>query len=107
LFQIIVLSEVGSKSVNDKVDELLSDVPGDFKFVGIYARVYGIAQEGNYYRALTSIPKTLTESQDLKCRTEILMQACVAKERMEGNTQWKYFDEFRNWPLNYVNYVPN
>jgi hypothetical protein len=57
--------------------------------------------------ALTAIPNTLTESQDLQCRTAILVEACKAKERLTGKTEWKQMDIYRDWFINYNEYYPN
>ncbi|ULQ51013.1 ATP-binding protein [Flavihumibacter fluvii] len=105
--QLLVLSEIGSKTINAHAKEVLRDIPEGAKFGAIYYQVIGISYEGNYYRALTSLPTTLTESQDLICRTLILLEACRAKERLSGDTSWKPFDEYLFWDINYINYLPN
>ena len=107
--QIQVLSEIGSEALNNQADEILKDITQDFKFDGITARIDGIASEGNYYRALTSIPKSLTESQDLICRAIILREDSRAKEKLSRNTddQWVKFDHYLDWKSNYVNFIPN
>jgi energy-coupling factor transporter ATP-binding protein EcfA2 len=105
--QIRVLSKIGSRSLNESAVELLREIPQDFKFDGVTARVSGIASEGNYYNARTSIPPTLTESQDLICRAIILLEDCRAKERLNGNTYWKEFDRYLEWRNIYVNFNPN
>ena len=103
----MVLSEIGSKAINDNADEILTDIPEIGKYYGILFRVTGIAGEGNFYRALTSIPNTLTESQDLECHSMILMKACRAKERLHGDTQWKALDDYVDWTWEYVDFLPN
>jgi len=105
--QIMVLSEIGSSRLNAKADELLRDIPEGPKIQGIKARVNGIASEGNYFRARMAIPNTLTETQDLICRTMILLEAAREKEAKTGNTSWKPMDEFINRPYTYVYYFPN
>jgi energy-coupling factor transporter ATP-binding protein EcfA2 len=107
--QIQVLSEIGSQALNNQADEILKDITQDFKFDGISARIDGIASEGNYYRALTSIPKTLTETQDLVCRAIILREDSRAKEKISKNTniQWVKLDRYLDWKTNYTNFIPN
>ncbi len=105
--QILVLSEIGSNRLNAKADELLRDIPEGPKTLGIISRVRGISGEGNYYRALTSIPSTLTESQDLTCRTLILLEAAREKEKIAGDSTWRNMDDLVNRYFNYVNYFPN
>ena len=106
-FQIQLLSEIGSKAINNHASELLRELPENGKYGGVISRVLGLAYEGNYYRALTAIPTTLTESQDLQCRTVILMEACKAREKISGNTQWKPLDDNFDWFLYYTDYLPN
>jgi hypothetical protein len=105
--QIQVLSEIGSKAINEQAAEILRDLPENGKYGGVYLRVNGIAYEGNYYRALTAIPNTLTETQDLQCRSIILIEACKAREKLAGNHSWKPMDDYLDWFLNYTDYLPN
>jgi hypothetical protein len=106
-FTVMVLSEIGSRPLNDEAELILSEIPDDRKFNGILARARGVASEGNYYRALTSIPNTLTESQDLQCRSAILLEACKHLEQQSGAaTKWKPMDEFSDWNWNYITYLP-
>jgi hypothetical protein len=105
--QIRVLSKIGSRTLNENAVELLREIPQDFKFDGVIARASGIASEGNYYNARTSIPPTLTESQDLICRAVILLEDCRASERLEGNKSWKEFDKYLEWRNLYINFSPN
>ncbi len=90
-YQIQVLSQIGSREINEQADAILRDLPEGGKYDGVFLRVAGLAYEGNFYRALTAIPNTLTEAQDLQCRTAILIEACKAREKIS----WKYFLEDR------------
>jgi hypothetical protein len=105
--QIRVLSKIGSRSLNENAVEVLREIPQDFKFDGVASRISGIASEGNYYNARTSIPPSLTESQDLICRAIILLEDCRAKERLTGNSFWKEYDRYLEWRNIYVNFNPN
>jgi energy-coupling factor transporter ATP-binding protein EcfA2 len=104
---IRVLSEIGSKRINNNADELLREFPGAAKFTGIIARVKGISGEGNYYRALTALPATLTETQDLVCRIFILLENCKARERGGNDSSWKAMDNFIEWNQDYIQFIPN
>jgi hypothetical protein len=105
--QIRILSEIGSKPLNREADVLLSEIPEFGRYTGILSRVKGIAGEGNYYRALTSIPATLTETQDLEARTTILLEACRANERLSGDHQWSAMDRHLDWTVQFINFIPN
>jgi hypothetical protein len=106
-FTVMVLSEIGSRPLNEEAEIILSEIPDGRKFNGVLARVRGVASEGNYYRAQTSIPSTLTESQDLECRTAILAEACKQDEQLSGQpSKWKPMDDFLDWNWNYITYLP-
>jgi hypothetical protein len=85
----------------------LAEVIEGNKFDGVISSVYGIAEEGNFYRALTAIPSTLTETQDLIARSFIIWQACRKKEAEEGVQKWKTMDEYITHDFNYIFYLPN
>ncbi len=105
--QVMVLSEIGSSKLNEKASELLRNIPEGQKYFGILNRVMGVASEGNYYRALTAIPSTLTESQDLTCRALILLEAAREKELSAGDLSWQNMDRSILRAFNYVFYFPN
>ncbi len=105
--QVQVLSEIGSSAIDKEAVEVLRDLPQNVKYDGVFARVSGLAYEGNYYRALKAIPATLTEAQDLECRAAILLEAARAKEKKAGNTSWKNMDRYIDWYLIFQNFIPN
>ena len=107
-YKIFVLSEIGSRTLSGQAGEVLRELPERTKGFGIISRVSGITYEGNYYNALTNIPATLTETQDLQCRGLILLQACQNRERISGDTHWKGMDEYLLWNFTgYLDFVPN
>lgn len=104
---ILLLSRIGSDPINTKAVQMLREIPEGNKFDAIFARVVGVADEGNFYRARMSIPNTLTENQDLDCRTQILLEACKKKEALTNNQQWAAFDRLITWDWNYIFFIPN
>jgi hypothetical protein len=104
---ILLLSRIGSDRINQKAIEILREIPEQFKDYAIQAMVVGIANEGNYYRARTSIPNTLTESQDLDCRSMIMLEACRKNDKAEANKTWGAMDAWEDWNWNYIDYSPN
>ncbi len=62
---ILLMSRIGGRQLNALSDEVLSEIIEENKFRGISSRVYGVAEEGNFYRAKTAIPSTLTETEEL------------------------------------------
>jgi hypothetical protein len=107
-FQIQLLSEIGGAAFNKEVDGLTKSLPPNWQSYGAYLRVLGQAYEGNYYKAYTTIPSTLTETEDLICRQSILVEACRARERLDKTADnWRKMDLYVDWPLNYNDYYPN
>ncbi|MBY0434365.1 MAG: hypothetical protein K2U26_09665, partial [Cyclobacteriaceae bacterium] len=104
---ILLLSRIGSDPINTKALEILREIPEGAKFGAIFARVVGVADEGNFYRARMAIPNTLTEDQDLTSRTQILLEACKKKEALTNNQQWAAFDRLTTWDWYYIFFIPN
>ncbi|MBX2962857.1 MAG: ATP-binding protein [Cyclobacteriaceae bacterium] len=102
---ILLLSRMGGNQINAKAIEILREIPEGAKFDAILARVVGVAYEGNFYRARMSIPGTLTESQDLDCRAQILREACKKRDELVNDRRWEAMDRFDAWLWYYVNYL--
>jgi len=106
-FFILTLSRIGSETLNQKATDLIIEIPENDSFDAVLAKVLGTADEGKFYRSLTSIPNRLTEAQDLECRSTILWQASMKKDRLNGNDQWAAMDKFNEWIWKYIDYLPN
>jgi len=104
---ILLLSRIGGRELNSISDQFLREIIQQNKFDGLVSRVYGVAEEGNFYRAETTIPSILTESQDLQLRSVILWQASIKKESPEERARWAKMDEFLTYDYNYIFYLPN
>jgi energy-coupling factor transporter ATP-binding protein EcfA2 len=104
---ILLLSRIGGKELNSISNNFLAEIIEQNKFFGVLSRVYGVAEEGNFYRAKTAIPSTLTESEELTARSFILWQTCRKKESEEGSQQWKAMDEYLTHDFKYIFYLPN
>ncbi|HYC39489.1 MAG TPA: hypothetical protein VEB63_03300 [Chitinophagaceae bacterium] len=104
---ILLLSRIGGRELNSMSNNYLSDIIEQNKFFGVLSHVYGVAEEGNFYRAKTAIPSTLTEAQELTARSFILWQACRKKETPEESLRWSKMDEFLTFDFNYIFYLPN
>jgi len=104
---ILLLSRIGGKKLNARSSGLLAEVIESNKFTGVLARVYGVAEEGNFYRARMAIPSTLTETEDLIARSFIVWQACRKKESAAATGQWAAMDAYITHDFNYIFYLPN
>ncbi|MBX2954616.1 MAG: ATP-binding protein [Cyclobacteriaceae bacterium] len=102
---ILLLSRIGSSAIDNKAIEILREIPENRKFDAIFTRVIGVAYEGNFYRARMSIPNTLTENQDLECRTQILFEACKKQDALSNNQQWAAMDRFLDWGWYYIDFL--
>ncbi|MGI8600777.1 MAG: ATP-binding protein [Chitinophagaceae bacterium] len=103
---ILMMSRIGGRQLNSYSDKLLVEIIEQNKFFGVLCRVYGVAEEGNFYRAKKAIPSILTETEELITRSFILWQACRKKEQDGGDKKWKAMDEFLINDFNYVNFIP-
>jgi energy-coupling factor transporter ATP-binding protein EcfA2 len=102
---ILLLSRIGSNAIDGKTIEIIRDISEGGKFDAVLARVQGVAYEGNFYRAWYSIPTTLTESQDIECRTQILLEACKKRDLLRNDIRWSAIDRFMDWNWYYINYL--
>ncbi|PWN05106.1 ATP-binding protein [Rhodohalobacter mucosus] len=104
---ILLLSRIGGRELNEISNDVLREMVEDVKFSGIFSRVFGVAEEGNFYRAMTAMPPTLTEGQELFLQSLILRQAAVAQQTAEEAARWEPMDTFFTHDFNYVFYLPN
>jgi energy-coupling factor transporter ATP-binding protein EcfA2 len=104
---ILLLSRIGGSELNEISNDLLREMVEGAKFSGIISRVYGVAEEGNFYRAYSAMPPTLTEGQELFLQSLILWQAAIAQQTEEEAERWKPMDTFFTHDYNYVFYLPN
>lgn len=104
---ILLLSRIGGRKLNELSENSLSEIIEQNKFFGVLSRVYGVAEEGNFYRARTSIPNTLTETEDLTSRSYIVWQACRKKENANQQLNWRSMDNYLTRDFNYIFYLPN
>ncbi len=103
---ILLMSRIGGRQLNALSDELLSEI-GDYrKFKGISSRVFGVAEEGNFYRAKMAIPSSLTETEELIAKSFIIWQACRKKETADEQSRWSAMDRFLTHDFNYIFYLP-
>jgi energy-coupling factor transporter ATP-binding protein EcfA2 len=102
-----LLTRIGSDKINQKANSLLKEIPEGDKPNALFEIMNGVADEGNFYRAYSSIPNRLTENEDLICRSFILYHAAKKKETPEEAATWKSLDYFANHDYYYVYYLPN
>ncbi len=103
---ILLMSRIGGRQLNSLSDNLLAEIVEQNKFKGVISRVYGVAEEGNFYRAKMAIPSTLTETEELIARSFIVWQACRKKEIESGEQKWTAMDEFLTHDFNYISFLP-
>lgn len=104
---ILLLSRIGGRALNSLSNNFLAEIIEQNKFNGVLSRVYGIAEEGNFYRAKMAMPSTLTETEELIARAFIVWQACKKNDLEKGAQKWTAMDEFVTHDFNYIFYLPN
>ena len=72
---IYTLTYVGGKEISSRAKDVLKEMNEGRKFDGILSMVGGYSRSGEFYKASASMPITLTENQELICKTNILWRA--------------------------------
>ena len=103
---ITLLGQIGGEKLNSLSRGIVQDFFEFDKFEGITSQIRGIASEGNYYAAVSVMPSTLTESQELTCYYFLLWEACKTREAGKPVPAWTAMDNFFNWDQEYIFYVP-
>ncbi len=94
---VYLLDKIGGEDMIALGLKIMRDIPEGRKFDAIARQVGSMASSGNFQSAMSSIPSTLTESQDLVCLTDILTEACKEKEKQTLSADWKAIDTFFSW----------
>ncbi len=102
-----LLGRIGSDRINQRAREIMRLLPEGPKTLALNLMILGVTREGNFYRALTSIPDRLTEAEELACRTLIVNEAATKTESPEQNRIWASLDRWFDYFSNYVYYIPN
>jgi hypothetical protein len=104
---VYVLSGIGGKEMNARASEIMRDFSLNAKVGGLMIMAWGVAREGNYYRAASSMPSTFTEDDDLFCRSLILWEECKKRETSISANNWKSMDNFFMFNFEYTFFMPN
>ena len=102
---IFVMSRMGGRQLDALSDKILAEIIQGSKFGGVLNKLWGLAEEGNFYRAKSAIPPTLTETEDLFARTIIEWQAIRKNESLVDKTRWSAMDNFIERDNDYVFYM--
>ncbi|MFN5168761.1 MAG: ATP-binding protein [Cyclobacteriaceae bacterium] len=97
-YTIYVLGKVGGDRVNKLSNNYIKELIELSRVRGIRGMILGTATDGNYYTALTTMPTTLTEDQEMQCYFSILSQIARSQNRTAG---WAGMDESLLWEFNY------
>ena len=99
---ISLLNKIGGDKYVDIGTDVYREIPELRKFTATERLVKGIADSGDYNGAYVSIPPTLTEDQDLICRSIILLTAARAREDENKIKGWPAMDWFADWSDDHV-----
>ena len=97
-FMIYVLGKVGGEKANRLSNSYTKELIEISKVRGTVGMILGTATDGNYYTALSVMPTTLTEDQELVCYYSILGQI-VRSQKITDD--WRGMDESLLWEFNY------
>jgi energy-coupling factor transporter ATP-binding protein EcfA2 len=97
-FTIYVLGKVGGDRVNKLSYNYIKELIERSRVRGIRGMILGTATDGNYYTALTTMPPTLTEDEELQCYFSILGQIARSQNK---TSSWAGMDESLLWEFNY------
>jgi len=94
---LYLLGKVGGDRANRLAASLIKELSETGKVRGLVGMIIGTATDGNYYTALSAMPPTLTEDQELVCYFSILGQIVRGKK----DPDWQGMDESLLWEYNY------
>ncbi len=97
-YMIYVLGKVGGEKPNRIANDYTKELIEQSKVRGTIGSILGIATDGNYFTAISSMPLTLTEDQELICYYSILSQIARSKKTA---MYWDGMDESLLWEFNY------
>ncbi|HMG93622.1 MAG TPA: hypothetical protein VK589_26375, partial [Chryseolinea sp.] len=99
---VSLLNKIGGDKNVDIGADVYREIPEVRKFTATERLVKGIADGGDYNGAYVSIPATLTEDQDLICRSVILLSAARAHENENKLKGWPALDWYAGWADDHV-----
>ncbi|MEP6734904.1 MAG: ATP-binding protein [Chryseolinea sp.] len=91
---IEVVEKIGSRKMKALSKDILRNTPEERKVSGVFGLVKANCERGDFYSAMTSIPPSLTENQDLNCKGGLLWYAATSSEKATGDTQWAGVDAY-------------
>lgn len=101
-----IFGKMGGEEIEQGAKKILKDMDENSKWTGNLMLIWGLANQGNYYRAVEAIPPSFTETQDLLSRVAILNEACAERERNDVSTAWRELGAYLTYEFNYVFYEP-
>lgn len=100
-----LLGQIGGEKMNGLANGIVQDFTEQNKFNGITSKLRGIVSERNYYLAWSAMPSTLTETQELICYYYLLNESGKSGE-IRTAKEWRKLDDYLNFDLNFIFYVP-
>jgi hypothetical protein len=89
-----VLQHIGGERMIEMSDEIVRSTSEQRRLLSAVGVVRGTCERGDYYNAVKSIPPTLTEGQELFCKTFILLYSVRADEQVNNKSPWAAMDKF-------------
>lgn len=100
---VYMLGKVGGEKPGQLARGYIREFLENAKALGMLAMILGTAQDGNFYTALSTMPPTLTEDQEMVCYYSML--GLIAQQR-SSNPAWLGLTEFLEWDFKYFVIIP-
>lgn len=97
-YMIYVLGKVGGEKPYQMANDYTKELIEGSKVRGTVGLVLGTATDGNYYTAVSAMPATLTEDQELVCYYAILWEIARSEKTENG---WVGMDKSLPWEFTY------
>lgn len=97
-FMVYVMGKVGGEKMNKLSSDYTKELIEISKVRGTVGMILGTATDGNYYTALSAMPPTLTQDQELACYYSILGQIVRSQQQAP---EWRGMDESLLWEFTY------
>jgi hypothetical protein len=91
---ISLLNRIGGEQLLSRSSLVFKDISEGRKLQATAGLVEGLSEKGEFYSAHSAIPSTLTEEQDLICKTVILYKAALQREQENKIAGWNSFDSY-------------
>jgi hypothetical protein len=103
---LFLLGNIGGDKVEAGARDMMKEMNQNSKSVGNLMWIWGLANQGNYYKAMTAVPSSFTDTEEMISLIVILNQESRRKERAGEALPWNDVDTNLYQNFEYINYEP-